>query len=63
MVVVGSQARATAGATASGLADGSSANITITAAKTYALLKIETSHAAWVSIYTSTAARTADARR
>ena len=59
----GLTSRATAGATASGLADGSSANLTITAAKTYALLKIQTSHAAWVSIYTSTAARTADASR
>ena len=59
----GLTSRATADATASGLADGSSANLTITAAKTYALLKIQTSHAAWVSIYTSTAARTADASR
>ena len=59
----GLTSRATAGATASGLADGSSANLTITAAKTYALLKIQTSHAAWVSIYTSTAARTADVSR
>ena len=59
----GLTSRATADATASGLADGSSANLTITAAKTYALLKIQTSHAAWVSIYTSSAARTADASR
>ena len=59
----GLTSRATADATASGLADGSSANLTITATKTYALLKIQTSHAAWVSIYTSTAARTADASR
>ena len=59
----GLTSRATADATASGLADGSSANLTITAAKTYALLKIQTSHAAWVSIYTSTAARTNDASR
>ena len=59
----GLTSRATADATASGLADGSPANLTITAAKTYALLKIQTSHAAWVSIYTSSAARTADASR
>ena len=59
----GLTSRTTAGATASGLADGSSANLTITAAKTYALLKIQTSHAAWVSIYTSSTARTNDANR
>ena len=59
----GLTSRTTAGATASGLTDGSSANLTITAAKTYALLKIQTSHAAWVTVYTSAAARTNDALR
>ena len=59
----GLTSRTTAGATAPGLGDGSSANLTITAAKTYALLKIQTSHAAWVSIYTSSTARTNDANR
>lgn len=59
----GLTSRTTAGATASGLGDGSAANLTITAAKTYALLKIQTSHAAWVSIYTSSTARTNDANR
>ena len=59
----GLTSRTTANGTASNLADGGSANMTITAAKTYALLKIQTSHAAWVTLYTSTAARTADASR
>lgn len=59
----GLTSRTTANATASNLADDASANITITAAKTYALLKIQTSHAAWVTLYTSNAARTADASR
>ena len=59
----GLTSRTTANGTASNLADGGSANMTITAAKTYALLKIQTSHAAWVTLYTSSAARTADASR
>jgi hypothetical protein len=59
----GLTSRTTANAVASNLADAGSANIDITAAKTYALLKIQTSHAAWVTLYTSSAARTADASR
>ena len=59
----GLTSRATANQTASNLADDASANMTIAAAKTYALLKIQTSHAAWVTLYTSSAARTADATR
>ena len=59
----GLTSRTTAGATANGLAYNSSANLTITAAKTYALLKIQTSHAAWVTVYTSATARTNDANR
>ena len=59
----GLQARTTAqGATAS-IADGASSNITIATAKTYALQKIQTSAAAWVTLYVSDAARTADASR
>ena len=42
---------------------GTTADITITGAKTYSLLKIETSHAAWVRIYTDTTSRTNDATR
>jgi len=38
-------------------------NIQITAAKTYVLHKIQTSHAAWVTLYVSDAARVADSSR
>ena len=55
--------RATAAATTSSLADQASGNIDITAAKAYALLKIQTSHAAWVTLYTDTSSRTSDANR
>ena len=39
------------------------ANVSFTTAKTMALMKIETSHAAWVTLYSSTSARTNDAGR
>ena len=55
--------RTTAAATTSSLADQASGNIDITAAKAYALLKIQTSHAAWVTLYTDTSSRTSDANR
>ena len=55
--------RTTAAATTSSIADQASANIDITAAKAYALLKIQTSHAAWVTLYTDTTSRTSDANR
>ena len=55
--------RTTGAATASGLANSATANLTITAAKTYALHKIQTSHAAWVTLYTDTTSRTQDASR
>tara|TARA_B100000287_G_scaffold304319_1_gene287478 strand:- start:1167 stop:2039 length:873 start_codon:yes stop_codon:yes gene_type:complete len=55
--------RTTAAATTSSLADQASGNIDITAAKAYALLKIQTSHAAWVTLYTDTSSRTSDASR
>ena len=45
------------------LADGASETIDITGYKSYMLMKIQTSAAAWVRIYTSTAARLADAGR
>ena len=35
----------------------------MTTPKTYALLSIETSHAAWVTLYSDTASRTADSSR
>lgn len=59
----GLTSRTTGTATATALADGGSQDLTITAAKTYALLKIQTSHAAWVTVYTSNAARSNDSGR
>ena len=58
----GLSSRTTANATAT-IANGASANLTIAAAKTYALHKIQTSHAAWVTLYTDTTSRTQDASR
>ena len=59
----GLQSRATGQATSAGLANNAAGNITIVAAKTYALHKIQTSHAAWVVLYTDSTARTNDAAR
>ena len=59
----GLSSRTTGASTASSLANDASANLTITAAKTYALHKIQTSHAAWVTLYTDTTSRTQDASR
>ena len=59
----GLEARTTAQATAANLANSGSADLTITAAKTYALHAIQTSHAAWVTLYTDTTSRTNDAAR
>ena len=55
--------RSTANATTTSILDGSADNITITGFKSYYLLKIETSAAAWVTVYSDTASRTADAAR
>jgi len=49
--------------TAVGIQDGVATDISITTPKTYALLKIELSHACWLTLYTDTASRTADATR
>lgn len=49
--------------TTASLANGASGNISIIGAKGYVLYKIQTSVAAWVRVYTSTAARTADSSR
>ena len=49
--------------TTASLANGATGNISIIGAKGYVLYKIETSVAAWVRIYTTTAARTADSSR
>ena len=60
----GLQSRTTAAqATSASHADGTAESITVAAGKTYALHKIQTSAAAWVTVYTTQAARTADASR
>ena len=58
----GSQSRTTSSVTQS-IASNGVANVSFTTAKTMALLKIDTSHAAWVTLYSSTLARTNDAGR
>jgi hypothetical protein len=55
--------RTTAQATTPIIVDSSSANLDITGFKGYVLYKIQTSHAAWVRLYVSDAARTADSSR
>lgn len=55
--------RSSSSATTSSIANNASANLTITAAKTFVLLKIQTSAAAWVTLYTDTDSRTSDASR
>lgn len=55
--------RTTASATTASIANAASADISITGFKSYMLLKIETSAAAWVRLYSDTASRTADASR
>lgn len=55
--------RTSANATTASIADGASADMTITGAKSYMLMSIQTSAAAWVTVYTSTATRTSDASR
>ena len=57
------QTRTTGAATAFSLGDESAADITIPCAKTFTLLKIQTNHAAWVTLYIDTASRTNDAGR
>lgn len=58
-----SVSRTTAAGTTASIANNSSASLTITAAKVYTLLKIQTSAAAWVTVYTDTTSRTSDASR
>lgn len=55
--------RTTAAGTTASVADGIAVPLTITGFKGYALLSIQTSAAAWVTVYSSSAARTADATR
>ena len=62
VATTGLQSRTTAQVTQS-IAAGGSANVSLTTPATYALQRIQTSHAAWVTLYASTTARTADASR
>ena len=57
------QGRTTAQASTGNINDGAVSNILMTATKTYALLKIQTSHAAWVTLYTNIPSRSADSGR
>ena len=61
----GLTSRTTSSAATSGShANGAAENITIgSVAKTYSLLKIQSSHAAWITLYTDTTARTNDSSR
>ncbi len=45
------------------IASGSSANISFSGFKSYTLYKIQTSHAAWVTLYTDSSSRASDAGR
>ncbi len=55
--------RSTFTATTASLANNAAGNIEVVAHKTYALLKIKPSIAAWVTLYVDAASRTADANR
>lgn len=59
----GLQSRTTANASTGTLADGAAANVSIGAAKSYLLLKVQTSAAAWVTLYTDTSSRSSDSTR
>lgn len=58
-----SRTRATFNAGTSTIADGASADVDITGYKAYALMDVYLSDASWITFYTSSAARTADASR
>ena len=60
--VTGLQGRTTTSQTLA-LANGAVGNTSVNTGNTFALLKIQTSHAAWVTVYSSTTARTNDAAR
>ena len=59
----GSPARSTASVTTGTLTQNSAEDVTITGFKTYSLLSMQVSAAAWVVLYCDTASRTADASR
>ena len=62
VATIGLKSRTTASVTQS-IASGAAANVSISTAKGFVLYSIETSHAAWVTLYTDTTSRTADAGR
>jgi len=57
------QNRGTLSVSTSSIANNAATNVGLVGYKSYALLKVETNYAAWVTIYTSTSARTADSGR
>jgi hypothetical protein len=59
--IIGS--RTTVSAATATLSDNATGNLNITGFKGYLLFKIQSSHAAWIRIYTNEASRTADASR
>jgi len=59
----GLESRSTAAGTTSSLANSASADLNITGFKGYALLKIQTSVAAWIRLYTDAASRSSDSSR
>ncbi len=59
----GAYSRTTASATTASIANNATGNVTITGFKSYMLLRVQTSAAAWVRLYTDTASRTADSTR
>jgi len=59
----GLSTRAAVSGTTAAIANGVSTDIDIVGHKTYALMTIQTSHAAWVTLYTSNSARAADNSR
>ena len=61
--LVGLSTRTTVTTTTASLANNANADANITGYKSYVLLKIQTSAAAWVRIYSDDASRTADASR
>ncbi len=60
---VGLGSRTTVTGNTASIANNTAGNVDVTGFKGYALYKIQTSHAAWVRIYTDTASRSADSSR
>ena len=61
--IIGGTGRTTTSAATGSIANAAAANISITAAKTYSLLKVQTSAAAWVTLYTDSTSRSNDSSR